>query len=122
MAEEDDEGDEREDEGGRKEDGGEGDEGTSREDMWVSPGGIDGLVFQNMVFLIETRNGDGMAILQSQTEILSFAALDPIDSLTDLDPDLGLGESKGPSRVFPLFQPPQTAVPAPEIGGRCGGR
>ncbi|PPS00746.1 hypothetical protein GOBAR_AA19920 [Gossypium barbadense] len=56
--------------------------------MWVSPGGIDGLVFQNLVFLIETRNGDGiealvtldeqdMAVLQSQTEILSFAALDP---------------------------------------------
>ncbi|WRX31497.1 hypothetical protein QQP08_023984 [Theobroma cacao] len=28
--------------------------------MWVSPGGIDGLVFQNLVFLIETRNGDGI--------------------------------------------------------------
>ncbi|XVE56271.1 hypothetical protein DITRI_Ditri03aG0225100 [Diplodiscus trichospermus] len=56
--------------------------------MWVSPGGIDGLVFQNLVFLIETRNGDGieawvtldekdMEILLSNTQILSFASLDP---------------------------------------------
>ncbi|XVF35844.1 hypothetical protein REPUB_Repub19eG0006100 [Reevesia pubescens] len=56
--------------------------------MWVSPGGINGLVFQNLAFLIDTRKGDGieawvtldekdMAILQSDTEILSFASLDP---------------------------------------------
>ncbi|OMP03082.1 Transferase [Corchorus capsularis] len=56
--------------------------------LWVSPGGIDGLVYQNLVFLNETRNGDGievwvtldeqdMTILQYETEILSFASLDP---------------------------------------------
>ncbi|KAK8512614.1 hypothetical protein V6N13_082850 [Hibiscus sabdariffa] len=28
--------------------------------MWLSTGGIDGLVLQNLVILMETRNGDGI--------------------------------------------------------------
>ncbi|XP_050204318.1 stemmadenine O-acetyltransferase-like isoform X2 [Mercurialis annua] len=56
--------------------------------IWVSPGGITGPVFQNLVFLNETSVGDGievwltldeqdMNILESDTEILSFSNLDP---------------------------------------------
>ncbi|EEF52814.1 Anthranilate N-benzoyltransferase protein, putative [Ricinus communis] len=56
--------------------------------IWVTPGGITGPVFQNLVFLNETSVGDGieawltldeqdMIILERDTEILSFSALDP---------------------------------------------
>lgn len=56
--------------------------------IWVSPGGINGPVFQNLVFLNETSAGDGieawvtldeqdMVILERETQILKFASLDP---------------------------------------------
>ncbi|XP_037493676.1 vinorine synthase-like [Jatropha curcas] len=56
--------------------------------IWVSPGGVIGPVFQNLVFLNETSGGDGievwltldeqdMAILELETHILSFSSLDP---------------------------------------------
>ncbi|KAJ9165871.1 hypothetical protein P3X46_020689 [Hevea brasiliensis] len=56
--------------------------------IWVSPGGINGPVFQNLLFLNETSAGDGieawvtldereMVILERETQILEFASLDP---------------------------------------------
>ncbi|XP_030444616.2 BAHD acyltransferase BIA1-like [Syzygium oleosum] len=56
--------------------------------VWVSPGWINLPVYQNLVFLIETRRGDGieawvtlgeedMAALQRDGELLSYASVEP---------------------------------------------
>ncbi|PKI55810.1 hypothetical protein CRG98_023811 [Punica granatum] len=55
--------------------------------MWVSPGGIDGEIYQNLVFLIDTRKKGGieawttlgeqdMALLEADQELLSLASLE----------------------------------------------
>lgn len=53
----------------------------------MSPGGVEGEIYQNLVFLMETRGGGGieawitlgeqdMALLEVDEELLSFASLD----------------------------------------------